>query len=111
MARSRFGVFGGDADGEFGCSPLLFLEGYQEFGGGTVRSIAERNYQSRDLQLTLGLIIGTLPLGILGLLLKKTLNAPNSPLRGLVVIGVGFDRDVITTRVSRVSGHQRARIW
>ena len=88
MARSRFGVFGGDADGEFGCSPLLFLEGYQEFGGGTVRSIAERNYQSRDLQLTLGLIIGTLPLGILGLLLKKTLNAPNSPLRGLVVIGV-----------------------
>ena len=65
-----------------------FWKDIKSLVGGTVRSIADRNYQSRDLQLTLGLIIGTLPLGILGLLLKKTLNAPNSPLRGLVVIGV-----------------------
>ena len=65
-----------------------FWKDIKSLVGGTLRSIADRNYQSRDLQLTLGLIIGTLPLGILGLLLKKTLNAPNSPLRGLVVIGV-----------------------
>lgn len=65
-----------------------FWKDIKSLVGGTVRSIADGNYQSRDLQLTLGLIIGTLPLGILGLLLKRTLNAPNSPLRGLVVIGV-----------------------
>ncbi len=65
-----------------------FWKDIQSLVGGTMRSIADGNYQSRDFQLTVGLIIGTLPLGILGLLLKKTLNAPNSPMRGLVVIGV-----------------------
>jgi undecaprenyl-diphosphatase len=65
-----------------------FWKDIKSLVGGTIRSIADGNYQSRDFQLTLGLIIGTLPLGILGLLLKKTLNAPNSPMRGLVVIGV-----------------------
>ena len=36
----------------------------------------------------MGIIIGTIPVGIMGLLLKSTLNAPNSPLRSLYVIGV-----------------------
>ena len=65
-----------------------FWKDIKSLVGGTIRSIADGNYRSRDFQLTLGLVIGTLPLGILGLLLKKTLNAPNSPMRGLVVIGV-----------------------
>jgi undecaprenyl-diphosphatase len=65
-----------------------FWQDIKSLVGGTVRAIADSNYQSRDLQLTLGLIIGTLPLSILGILLKKTLNAPNSPMRGLIVIGV-----------------------
>ncbi len=56
--------------------------------GGTVRAIADRNYQSQDFRLTLGIIVGTIPIGIVGILLKKALNAPDSPLRGLVVIGV-----------------------
>jgi undecaprenyl-diphosphatase len=65
-----------------------FWKDIKSLVGGTVRSISDGNYQSRDLQLTLGLIIGTLPLSIFGILLKKTLNAPNSPMRGLIVIGV-----------------------
>jgi undecaprenyl-diphosphatase len=64
-----------------------FWKDIESLVGGTIRAIADGNYRSRDLRLTVGIIIGTLPLGILGLLLKKTLNAPNSPLRGLVVIG------------------------
>ena len=35
----------------------------------------------------LGLLIGTLPIAVAGVLLKPILNACNSPMRGLVVIG------------------------
>jgi undecaprenyl-diphosphatase len=56
--------------------------------GGFLRSITEGNYQSKDFRMTLGIIVGTIPISIVGILLKKSLNAPDSPLRGLVVIGV-----------------------
>jgi len=65
-----------------------FWQDLKQLTGGTVRAIAQQNYRSSDFRLTMGLLIGTLPLGIAGLLLKKTLNACNSPLRGLVVIGI-----------------------
>ncbi|WP_306558091.1 undecaprenyl-diphosphate phosphatase [Nostoc sp. 'Peltigera malacea cyanobiont' DB3992] len=35
----------------------------------------------------LGLLLGTLPIGVAGVLLKPILNACNSPIRGLLVIG------------------------
>jgi undecaprenyl-diphosphatase len=37
----------------------------------------------------LGLLLGTLPLIVAGVILKPMLNACNSPMRGLIVIGVG----------------------
>ncbi|KAB8033563.1 undecaprenyl-diphosphate phosphatase [Fluviispira multicolorata] len=54
---------------------------------GTLSSIKEKNYSSTDFKLGMGIIIGTIPVGIMGLLLKSTLNSPNSPLRSLYVIG------------------------
>jgi undecaprenyl-diphosphatase len=56
--------------------------------GSSIRAIVHQDYQSKSLRLTLGLLIGTVPSVIAGLLLKKTLNAPNSPIRNLVVIGI-----------------------
>ncbi|NUN66982.1 undecaprenyl-diphosphate phosphatase (plasmid) [Pseudanabaena biceps] len=64
-----------------------FWQDIKSLVGSSIRAIAHQDYQSKSFRLTLGLLIGTIPIGIAGLLLKKTLNAPNSPLRSLVVIG------------------------
>jgi undecaprenyl-diphosphatase len=56
--------------------------------GGTIRSVRDGNYQSTDLRMTVGIIVGTIPVAVVGLLLKKILNAPGTPLRGLVAIGI-----------------------
>ncbi|APJ03621.1 undecaprenyl-diphosphate phosphatase [Silvanigrella aquatica] len=55
---------------------------------GSIKSIKNKDYSSSEFRLGMGIIIGTIPVGIMGLLLKSTLNAPNSPLRSLYVIGV-----------------------
>ncbi len=65
-----------------------FWKDIKELMGGTVRAIFNGEYQSQAFRLTTGLVIGTIPLAMLGLLLKKPLNAPGSPFRTLTVIGI-----------------------
>lgn len=65
-----------------------FWQDIKSLVGGTIRSISHQDYQSKSFRLTSGILLGTIPIVIAGLLLKKTLNAPNSPLRSLVVVGV-----------------------
>jgi undecaprenyl-diphosphatase len=38
--------------------------------------------------MTAGIIIGTIPLAIVGLVLKKIINAPGTPFRSLIAIGI-----------------------
>lgn len=64
-----------------------FWQDLKKLTGETVRSITGQDYASSSLRLMLGLLLGTLPIIFGGLLLKPILNACNSPLRGLVVIG------------------------
>lgn len=64
-----------------------FWQDIKELTGGTLRAIANKNYQSESFRLTLGLLLGTVPLIIAGLLIKPILNACNSPLRSLTVVG------------------------
>ncbi len=56
--------------------------------GATVRAISEQDYNNQYFRLAIGLLIGTIPICVAGLLLKKTLNACNSPFRALVVVGI-----------------------
>lgn len=65
-----------------------FWKDIQHLVGGMVRAVAKRDFQSRGFKLPLGLLVGTVPIAVAGLLLKKTLNACNSPFRSLVVIGL-----------------------
>ena len=64
-----------------------FWKDISQLTGGTVRAIAERNFQSRSFQLVVGLVLGTLPVVVAGLALHKSINACNSPFRTLTVIG------------------------
>ncbi|WP_055075796.1 undecaprenyl-diphosphate phosphatase [Pseudanabaena sp. 'Roaring Creek'] len=56
--------------------------------GSSYRAILRKDYMSKSFRLLLGLIAGTIPIAIVGLLLKKTLDTCNSPLRTLVTIGI-----------------------
>jgi len=65
-----------------------FWQDLKKLTGATVRAITGSDYSSQDFRLFVGLIVGTIPIIFAGLLLKKILNAPNSPLRALVVVGM-----------------------
>jgi len=51
-----------------------FWQDIKSLAGSSIKAIAHQDYQSKSFRLTLGLLIGTIPIGIAGLLLKKTLN-------------------------------------
>ena len=50
---------------------------------GSLSAIARRDYYDRSFGLAVGIVIGTIPIGIAGLALAKTLNTCGSPLRSL----------------------------
>jgi undecaprenyl-diphosphatase len=64
-----------------------FWEDLRSLIGGTIRSIRDSDYQSQAFRLTIGIIAGTIPIGILGLLTGEIINDPISPLRDLRAIG------------------------
>ena len=65
-----------------------FWKDLNRLTGAIVRAVAQQDYRDQDFRLAIGLLIGTIPIAIAGLLLKKTLNACNSPFRTLTVIGI-----------------------
>jgi undecaprenyl-diphosphatase len=54
---------------------------------GTLKAIQAKDYASEDFRLFGGICLGTLPICVLGLLLKHTLEQGAGPLRSLYVIG------------------------
>ena len=55
---------------------------------GTAQGLIQRDLRRPELRLFFGMIIATIPIGVAGLLLSKTLNACDSPFRSLAVIGI-----------------------
>jgi undecaprenyl-diphosphatase len=55
---------------------------------GSVSAILRSDYRDHSFRLAVAIIIATIPIGIAGLALSSVLNACNSPLRGLMVIGI-----------------------
>lgn len=56
--------------------------------GEAIRALPDGNFQAQSFKITSGLVIGTIPLVIFGLLFKKLLDTPGSPFRTLTVIGL-----------------------
>ena len=65
-----------------------FWKDLNRLTGAIVRAVTQQDYRDQDFRLAIGLLIGTIPIAIAGLLLKKTLNACNSPFRTLTVVGI-----------------------
>lgn len=53
---------------------------------GFFNAVSQKDYQSSDFKLFTGIMIGTLPICIIGLAIKKILEQQGSPLRSLVLI-------------------------
>jgi undecaprenyl-diphosphatase len=54
---------------------------------GSLSAIVRGDFRDRNFQFALAIIVGTIPVMVLGFLLAPLLNACNSPLRRIVVIG------------------------
>ncbi|MCF5044968.1 undecaprenyl-diphosphate phosphatase [Pseudomonas simiae] len=55
---------------------------------GSIGAVRRGDYNDRWFKLAVAIVLATIPIGIAGLVLSSTLNACNSPLRGLMVIGI-----------------------
>ena len=76
---------------------------------GSLAAIAGRDFSDRSLKLAIGIVIGTIPIGIAGLALAKLLNTCGSPIRGLEVVGVACIAMAILLGLAEVlARHQRA---
>jgi undecaprenyl-diphosphatase len=75
---------------------------------GSLSAIVRRDYYDRSFVLAVGIVIGTIPIGIAGLVLAKTLNTCGSPLRGLVVVGLACLVMAVLLAIAEVTArHQR----
>src|SRR5947209_10427511 len=54
---------------------------------GSLSALARRDFRNHSLHFAFGVVIGTVPIGLAGLALAKTLNTCGSPLRELWVVG------------------------
>jgi undecaprenyl-diphosphatase len=76
---------------------------------GSLSAIARRDFSNRSLKLAVGIVIGTIPIGIAGLALAKLLNTCGSPIRGLVVVGLACIVMAVLLGLAEVlARHQRA---
>lgn len=53
----------------------------------SARAVSARDFRGADVRVVLGILLGTIPLVVAGLLLRPVLNGCHSPLRGLWLIG------------------------
>ncbi|WP_414548212.1 undecaprenyl-diphosphate phosphatase [Anabaena sp. CCY 0017] len=66
-----------------------FWEDMTQIIKGAIKAIAAKDYQNLDLQLFLGIALGTVPILVLGLLIKRFIpDYDNSPLRSLTAIAI-----------------------
>ncbi len=64
-----------------------FFKDLLGIASGALKALQEKNYDSKDLRMLGAILVGTLPICVLGLALKPILESDSSPLRSLPVIG------------------------
>jgi len=64
-----------------------FWSDVRELAVGSLRAVGRRDFDDWSFRFTVWIGLATIPIGLAGLALANTLNACNSPLRGLLVIG------------------------
>jgi undecaprenyl-diphosphatase len=76
----------------------------------SLQAIARGQFRDRELRFSLWIVLATVPIGIAGLLLANVLNACNSPLRTLSVIGWACVAMALLLGVAEVRARHRRKI-
>lgn len=77
---------------------------------GSITALRERDYKNPSFRLGLAIIVATIPIGIFGLALSPVLNACNSPLRSLTVIGYSCIGMAILLALAELSARHRRTV-
>lgn len=64
-----------------------FWSDVRDVASGSLSALVRRDFTDRYFRLAVGIVVATIPIVIAGLALSGILNACNSPLRGIAVIG------------------------
>jgi undecaprenyl-diphosphatase len=76
--------------------------------GGSIKAITEKNMDSQDLRIATGIFVGTIPICIIGLLLKPILEESHGPLRSLQVIGTAsIVMGLLLLLAEKLASHRR----
>ena len=76
---------------------------------GSLSALARRDLSDPMLKFAIGVVIGTIPIGIAGLALAKTLNTCGSPLRELWVVGAACIAMAVLLGLAELAArHQRS---
>lgn len=85
-----------------------FWRDIQQVVSGTATAVREKDYNNQWFKLAVAIILATIPICTAGLALAPLLNACNSPLRGLMVIGGVYLVMAVLLAVSELTcRHQR----
>src|SRR5215467_10917381 len=74
---------------------------------GSFAAIVRRDFYDRFFRFAVGIVIGTIPIGIAGLALAKLLNTCSSPLRGLEVVGIACIAMALLLGIAEVAARHR----
>jgi undecaprenyl-diphosphatase len=75
---------------------------------GSIAATAKGDWRDRELRLAIAIVLATIPIGIAGLLLSRTLNECNSPLRTLMVVGLAcFGMALLMGLAELMARHKR----
>lgn len=64
-----------------------FFKDLLQLAAGSLKAIQEKDFGNQDFRMTAAIIVGTIPICVIGLALKAILELDDSPLRSLYVIG------------------------
>ena len=85
-----------------------FAKDVRELLQGSARAVRLGDYQAPAFRMAVGIVLGTVPIGIAGILLAPLLNACGSPLRGLQVIAMACIAMAVLLAISeRTCSHSR----
>ena len=86
---------------------VYFRKDIGTLGGASLRAVASRDFRSTDFRIVLGILLGTIPLVVVGLALRPVLNGCHSPLRGLAVIGAASIVMSVLLAIAEKTARQR----
>jgi len=77
---------------------------------GSLDAIRNRHFADPSFRLAVGIVFATIPIGVAGIALSSALNACNSSLRGLLLIGISSLVMALLMGISEVTCHHRRTV-